>query len=89
MKQLNENSEVECAEYVRIVFDRTCIERIFSEEYNSPLTFQKALQIALENGWSGSGIILLIAESALEGKVYQYGNHGDFWTEHGSTRGYA
>lgn len=32
---------------------------------------------------------MVIAESALSGKVYRYGNHGEFWEEVGETRGYA
>lgn len=32
---------------------------------------------------------MVIAESDLSGKVYRYGNHGDYWEEVGETRGYA
>ena len=32
---------------------------------------------------------MVIAESALSGKVYRYGNHGEYWEEVGETRGYA
>lgn len=32
---------------------------------------------------------MVVAESALSGKVYRYGNHGDYWEEVGETRGYA
>lgn len=32
---------------------------------------------------------LVIAESALSGNVYRYGNHGDYWEEVGEMRGYA
>ena len=32
---------------------------------------------------------MVIAESALSGKVYRYGNHGEFWEEVGEMRGYA
>lgn len=33
--------------------------------------------------------VIVIEEHALEGKVFKYGNHGDFWEEVGETRGYA
>lgn len=36
-----------------------------------------------------SSVEMVIAESALSGKVYRYGNHGEFWEEVGETRGYA
>ena len=32
---------------------------------------------------------MVIAESALSGKVYRYGNHGECWEEVGTMRGYA
>ena len=28
-------------------------------------------------------------EIGLRGKIYQFGNHGLFWEEHGETKGYA
>lgn len=35
------------------------------------------------------GTILLITEFPLSGKIYQYGNYGDFWAKYGTTKGYA
>lgn len=32
---------------------------------------------------------MVIAEYGLSGKVYRYGNHGDYWEQVGTTEGYA
>lgn len=42
-----------------------------------------------EIDYDGFGVVLVILEDALSGKIYQYGNHGAEWYEHGETRGYA
>lgn len=39
--------------------------------------------------FDGEGIVTVIRECALHGEIYQYGNYGDFWVEHGTTKGYA
>ena len=36
-----------------------------------------------------TGVTIVISENALEGKVYKYGNHGQFWEKIGKTCGYA
>lgn len=33
--------------------------------------------------------ITIIVESGLYGTIYQYGNYGPTWVEHGTTKGYA
>lgn len=33
--------------------------------------------------------IIVIAESPMDGEVYRYGNHGDYWEQIGTTCGYA
>ena len=35
------------------------------------------------------GVVLVIFENACSGKIFQYGNYGAEWYEHGETRGYA
>lgn len=42
-----------------------------------------------EIDYDGFGVVLVILEDALRGKIYQYGNYGAEWYEHGETRGYA
>lgn len=34
-------------------------------------------------------IITVIHEEALQGVIYEYGNHGEYWEIHGKTFGYA
>ena len=33
--------------------------------------------------------IIVIAENPLHGKVYRYGNHGEYWEQIGTSCGYA
>lgn len=60
------------------------VKRIYnSEVFDEPLRLSDCEDIA------GSDRILVIAENALEGAVFRYGNHGFFWEKVGTTRGYA
>ena len=54
-----------------------------SEVFDEPLRLSDCEDIA------GSDRILVIAENALEGTVFRYGNHGFFWEKVGMTEGYA
>ena len=74
--------------YIRIIFGNKCITKMICEEYDRYLTFGEVLKIAKANGYI-QGVIFVIAENALRGTIYLYGNYGPFWTEHGETRGYA
>lgn len=76
------------ADWIKIIFADKCIEVFLGNDRCLNYTFDEAMQEAKQNGWNDE-IILLIAESPLEGKIYQYGNSGDCWAEHGTTMGYA
>lgn len=56
----------------------------------------KIAEYDVSGGWSLSDIQkmypyvkIVIFEDALEGNVYKYGNHGEYWEEVGKTEGYA
>ncbi|WMC91245.1 hypothetical protein [Kineothrix sp. MB12-C1] len=76
------------ADLIKIIFGDKCIEE-FLVGRECDYTFAEVMQTAKENGYDESGIITLIAESPLAGKVFQYGNYGKYWVEHGGTIGYA
>lgn len=76
------------ADSIKIIFDKKCVEIFLEKERYLDFTFEEVMQIAEKNGWNDSPL-LLIAESPLDGKIYQYGNYGDYWVEHGTTKGYA
>lgn len=41
-------------------------------------------------GYNGDGVVTVIFEEPLSGKIYEYGNHNPCgWEEHGVTKGYA
>lgn len=40
-------------------------------------------------GYDGNGTVVVIVDEHLSGKVYMYGNYGDYWYEYGETRGFA
>ena len=40
-------------------------------------------------GYNGNGTVVVIVDEHLSGKVYMYGNYGDYWYEYGETRGFA
>lgn len=43
----------------------------------------------IKSRFGDCGTITVISEFGLSGKIYLFGNHGDFWEEHGKTKGYA
>lgn len=53
-----------------------------SGEYDDPITLKSIHE-------KYGKVHLVISESPLSGKVYRYGNHGEFWEEIGQTEGYA
>ena len=40
-------------------------------------------------GYDGDGTVFVIFDNAMHGEMYCYGNYGKFWTEYGTTQGYA
>lgn len=76
------------ANLLKIIFNNKCINMILSDESSLNYTFTDVLNEAYKNGYY-EGVITLIAESPLDGKVYEYGNYGLYWVRHGETRGYA
>lgn len=67
------------------------ITKYICKEYNEYMTFDDALQIAKENGFI-DGTFLMIVENPLRGIIYQYANCYDgepYWSEYGTTIGYA
>lgn len=88
MKTIELKDCVEYADFLQIVFADKCVEVFLGNERCLNYTFNEIMREARKNGWK-DGTILLIAESPLSGKVYQYGNYGAYWVEHGTTVGYA
>ena len=67
------------------------ITKYISCEYGESMTYNDALQIAKENGFI-EGTFLIMVESPLRGIIYQYANCYEcapFWSEYGTTQGYA
>lgn len=82
---LNEKMEIKVTQKGFIV------TKYISEEYDEQLTFNDCVTIAKENGFT-EGIFYIMAETPLQGKIYQYANCYDrepFVSEYGTTRGYA
>lgn len=40
-------------------------------------------------GGASDGSVTVIIEDVFDGKIFCYGNHGDYWEEVGTTNGYA
>lgn len=88
MEGINPYDRIGYADIIEIVFENKCVEIFLCDDSCLNYTFEEVLQEAKRNGYA-EGRIILIAESPLSGKVYQYGNYGNYWVEHGTTRGYA
>ena len=58
------------------------VEKVhLSEEYDTPVKLDK---FALPGA-----VVTVLHETELNGAVYRYGNHGDYWEEVGSLKGFA
>ena len=82
-----------CEEIITIVVNRQKTIEVFQTdeafEDDTMLTLDKCLEIAKEEGYT-NGIVLVIAESYLDGKIYRYGNYSDdAWYEVGTMAGFA
>ncbi len=86
--EIKDTDSIGYADTLRIIFEDKCVRKVLDNERQLDFTFAEVYHTAVDNGYS-EGTIILIAESPLEGKVFQYGNYGDFWVEHCHTRGYA
>lgn len=84
---IKESYSVGNADILKIIFGNKCVTKVLSSG-ELEFTLAEVREIAVKNGYS-RGVIILIAESPLEGEVFEYGNYGEFWVEHGKTRGYA
>lgn len=86
--EIGENDSIGYADLLKIIFGQHCITHCVDDERLLKVTFADVLEIAKTNGYK-NGVITLIAESPLNGRVYLYGNFGPFWVECSSTNGYA
>ena len=80
---------IDYADSICIIFGGKCVKEYLSDERCLDYTFDELLNDARENGYTGEGTILVVAESRLSGTVYRYGNYGPYWTKIGTTIGYA
>lgn len=86
--KIQQTDSIGYADVIKIIFDQRCITHYVDDERLLKVTFADVLEIAKTNGYK-NGVITLIAENPLNGRVYLYGNYGPFWVECGSTNGYA
>ena len=73
-----ENDYILIEESIRIIVDDKTVELFNNCEFNEGLTLGDCLKIAKELlDYPDAGIILVIAESYLDGYIYRYGNYVD------------
>lgn len=91
MVEIKPTDSIGYADYLHIIFGEKHVTHFPSEGKELTMTFAEVMNIAKKNGYDTKEdkVIILLVESPLSGKVFQYGNYGDFWVEHGTTRGYA
>jgi len=79
----------ECGKDIKYVgeqkfeFPKYAVEVIYHDgQWDEPISLAKIKE-------KYEGVRMVISEDPLSGKVYRYGNHGEFWEEVGKTEGYA
>ena len=60
------------------------VRTMYLNEYDEPKSLKGIREML-----PAAKTITVFAENALKGKIYRYGNHGDFWEYVGDTTGYA
>ena len=88
MEQIKIEDRIGYADGIKIIFADKCVGVFLGNERHLDYTFGEVMEDAKRNGYK-DGTILLITETPLSGKIYLYGNYGEFWVEHGTTMGYA
>ena len=73
-------------ELCKIIFSNKCIE---TTDTDMPLTLKECYDLAIKKGYSGNGVIFVLAESALSGEIFSYGLNNSHWEFKGTTVGYA
>lgn len=68
------------------IVGRTKARKIYTDEV---MTLESCRDKARQMEPANESTILVIDECALSGKIYRYGNHGDYWEEVGTMRGWA
>lgn len=82
---LDDKTEIQ-GELCEIIFSNKYIE---ATETDMPLTLKDCYDLAVKNGYTGNGVIFVLAESALSSEVYSYGLNNSHWEFIGTTLGYA
>lgn len=73
-----------------IIYDRN--RQVHAKEINTIERINvslKDIEDEVKRDYENVSRITVIAERPLHGIIYEYGNYGDFWMEHGKTIGYA
>lgn len=73
---------------ITIIFEDV-VKTVLDGENENEFTLCDCYNIAVENGFDKRGCIVVLVEYPLRGSVYRYGNHGDYWEEIGTLKGYA
>lgn len=73
-------------ELYKIIFSNKCIE---TTDTDMPLTLKECYDLAIKKGYTGNGVIFVLAESALSGEIFSYGLNNSHWEFIGTTVGYA
>lgn len=58
------------------------------EDDEKEFTLKDCYNTAVANGYK-RGCIIVLKENPLSVSVYRYGNHGEYWEEIGTLKGYA
>jgi len=75
------------ADKIQVLTETSFVEMNISE--TATISLSRIVKILKEEHGDRSYRITVIAESPLEGVIYKFGNHGDYWEVHGYTQGYA
>lgn len=90
-KNCDENTDLSGMTVIDIFSDDcncNCYYARFYGNEDEEFTLRDCFNLAVEHGFT-KGVITVLAERPLDGTVYRYGNHGDYWECIGKTVGYA
>lgn len=98
--RINDENELDlCDSIITIIYEKETVTEIISGmEFKKPVfgvaviyhdgRYDEPITLAtIRNKFPKPHLV--ISERGLSGKIYRYGNHGEYWEEVGKTEGYA
>lgn len=90
MDRVDENIDLNGMSFIYIIAENLFLKFMGSEDEKT-FTLKDCYDIVLRDKPDNQkvGVIIVLVEYPLDGAVYRYGNHGEYWEKIGTLKGFA